>query len=332
MVFVSRETRLPRSPPRLVVSVLSVFGLLAAALVLGLMVGGARSANVQSGLIAFTRPDGVYVMRSDGTGVRRVMQTEPIYGAGVSWSPDGRKLVVATWRGIWLLNADGQRRVRVATGGSPYYIGEKPPRKLFSPRATNFGSPTWSPDGRSIAFTAFQGVENRDVWVMNADGSGQHRLKETPYFEGNVDWSPAGGWLVFDSGSWVSDVYTMKTDGTALRLLTPGGGWVGSGMPAWSADGQRIVFARPNGLWIMNAHGGAHVQLTHHTFDEYPAWSSGGRIAFVRKLVWEKGTSPAARDASSEIYVMNADGTGVTRLTHNQIPEGSPAWQPIDVQ
>ena len=327
MVFVSLKTRLPRSRSRLVVSVLSVAGLLAAALVLGLSAGGARSANVRSGLIAFTRPDGVYVMRSDGTGARRVIQTEPIDRAGVAWSPDGTKLVVATWKGIWLMDTNGRNRVRVATaGGSPYFIGEKPSRKLFSPRATNFGSPTWSPDGRSIAFTAFQGVENRDVWVMKADGSDHHRLKKTPFFEGKVDWSPVGGRLVFDSGSWVSNVYVMKTNGTGLHLLT-GGGW-----PAWSTDGQKIVFSRPNGLWVMNAAGGAQVQLTHHTFDGSPAWSSSGRIAFVRKLVWKKGTSPAARDASSEIYVMNADGTGVTRLTHNQIGEGSPAWQPINVR
>jgi Tol biopolymer transport system component len=305
---------------------------LAVTLVSALFVGGARTANQAPGLIAFARADGIYVMRADGTGARRIMQTtEPrdIYGRAIAWSPDGTKLVIATWTGIWLTDANGRNRVRVATGGQPYGIGEKPYRKLFYPRATNFGSPTWSPDSRSIAFTAFQGVENRDIWVMNADGSGQHRLKKTPFWEGKVDWSAVGGWLVFDSGSYVSDVYVMKTNGTGLRLLTRGGGWVGSGQPAWSPDGQKVVFARPSGIWVMNANGGAQMQLTHHALDEYPAWSSSGRIAFVRKLVWKKVMLPAARDASSEIYVMNADGTGVTRLTHNRVGEASPAWQPV---
>ena len=302
---------------------------LVVALVSALLVGGARSASQASGLIAFARADGVYVMRADGTGLRRIMQTEPIHGRGIAWSPDGTKLAIATSTGIWLSDANGRNRVRVITGGQPYWIGAKPYRKLFYPRATNFGSPTWSPDARSIAFTAFQGVENRDIWVMNADGSHQHRLKQTPFWEGNVDWSPGGGWLVFDSGGYVSDVYVMKTNGSGLRLLTPGGGWVGSGQPAWSPDGQKVVFARPSGIWVMNANAGAQVQLTHHALDEYPAWSSNGRIAFVRKLDWKKGTSPAVRDASSEIYVMNADGTGVMRLTHNRVGEASPAWQPI---
>lgn len=253
-------------------------------------------------------------------------------GIGIAWSPDGTKLVITTSAGIWLMDANGRNRVRLATGGQPYWIGAKPYRKLFYPRATSFGSPTWSPDGRSIAFTAFEGVENRDIWVMNADGSGQHRLRKTPFppfFEGNVDWSPVGGWLAFDSGSYVSDVYVMKTNGTGLRLLTPGGGFVGSGQPAWSPDGQKVVFARPSGIWVMNANGGAQVRLTHHALDEDPAWSSSGRIAFVRKPDWKKEMLPAARDASSEIYVMNADGTGVTRLTHNRVGEANPAWQPI---
>lgn len=302
---------------------------LAVTLVSAVLVGGARTANQASGLIAFARADGIYVMRTDGTGARRIMQTEPIYGRGIAWSPDGTQLAIATSTGIWLTDANGRNRVRVASGGQPYWIGAKPYRKLFYPRATNFGSPTWSPDGRSIAFTAFQGVENRDIWVMNADGSGQHRLKKTPFWEGNVDWSAVGARLVFDSGSWVSNVYVMKTNGSGLRLLTPGGGWIGAGQPAWSPDGHKVVFARPSGIWVMNANGSAQVQLTHHALDEYPAWSSNSRIAFVRKLVWKKGTSPADRDASTEIYVMNADGTDVKRLTHNRVREATPAWQPI---
>ena len=289
--------------------------------------GGARSTGVRSGLIAFTREDGLYLMRSDGRGVRRIVGAGPeaLYGGGAAWSPDGSRLVFATGEGIWLMDANGQHPVRVATGGLPYWTGVKPNRRLFYPSATNFGSPTWSPDGRTIAYTAFQGVENRDVFVMNADGGNQHRLKKTPYFEGEVDWSPAGGWLVFDSGGWVSDVYVMRTNGTGLRNLTSGGGWVGAGQPSWFPDGRRIVFGRPSGIWVMDARGRALVQLTSNKAgDSVPDWSPDGRrIAFVRRL-------EPKNESSSEIYVMNADGTGVKRLTHNRVGEGSPAWQPIE--
>jgi Tol biopolymer transport system component len=306
-------------------------GLILAAVVSALgvasAVAGARPAAVRPGLIAFTRADGLYAMRADGSGVRRIMRTGPeaLYGGGAAWSPDGRRLAFAAWNGVWLLDANGRNRVRlVAAGVPPYWIGVKPHRTLFAPRPTNFGSPTWSPDGRRIAFTAFQGAENRDVWIVDADGSGLHRLVKTPLFEGEVDWSPAGGRLVFDSGSWVSDVYVARTDGGGLRNLTPGGGWVGSGQPAWSPDGRRIAFGRPSGLWVTDADGGSPAQLTSRKgADGFPDWSpDGGRGAFVRKL-------DPKRESSAEIYVVDADGGGVTRLTHNRIGEGSPAWQPV---
>ena len=284
--------------------------------------GSARSTATPSELIAFTRADGLYLMRADGSGVRRIMRAGPeaLHGGGAAWSPDGSRLVYASWQGIWLMDANGRNRVRVATGGEPYSVGAG----LFSPSPTNFGSPTWSPDGRRIAFTAFEGVQNRDVWVMNADGGNRHRLRKTPYFEGEVDWSPTGGRLVFDSGSWVSDVYVITTDGTGLRNLTPGGGWAGSGQPSWSSDGRRIAFARPSGIWVMDGGGRSKRRLAStEAGDSVPDWSPDGRrIAFVRRL--EPG-----RDSSSEIYVMNPDGTGVTRLTHNGVGEGAPAWQPV---
>ena len=293
------------------------------ALVAAVVIGGASSAT-RAPLIGFTRADGVYVMGIDGSGARRIMRTGPtaLYG-GIAWSPDGTRLVFAAWDGIWLMDADGKNRVRVATGTEPYWIGAKP-QQLFSPVPTNFGSPTWSPDGRRIAFTAFQGADNRDIWIMNGDGSKPHRLRKTPYFEGEVDWSPAGGWLVFDSGSWVSDVYVLRTNGTGLRNLTPGGGWVGSGQPTWSSDGRRIAFGQPSGIWEMDANGRSKVQLTSNKgLDGVPDWSPDGRkIVFVRRL-------SESTEASAEIYVMNADGTALTRLTYNRVAEGGPAWQPI---
>jgi TolB protein len=295
---------------------------LVSVLVSAVAVGGSHSAT-PGALIAFTRADGVYVMRADGSHAQRITRTEPtaFYG-GTAWSPDGTRLVFAAGDGIWLMDASGKHRVRVATGTEPYWIGVKPHRKLFSPVPTNFGSPTWSPDGRRIAFTAFQG-DNRDIWIMNADGGNLHRLRRTPYFEGEVDWSPAGGWLVFDSGSWVSDVYVIRTNGTGLRNLTDGGGWVGSGQPTWSSDGRRVAFGRPSGIWVMDASGRSQLQLTHNKAgDSVPDWSSDGRkIVFVRRLIGNNVTS-------AEIYVINADGSDSTRLTHNRVGEGSPAWQP----
>jgi hypothetical protein len=96
-----------------------------ASLVVASLAGGAVqfgcSANRPSELIAFTRADGVYVMRADGSGVRRIMAAGPeaLYGGCVAWSPESRKLVVAAGKGMWLLDADGRNGVRVAIGSEP---------------------------------------------------------------------------------------------------------------------------------------------------------------------------------------------------------------------
>ena len=296
------------------------------ALVSALLVGGARSATPASGLIAFTRSDGIYVMNADGSSVRALRRGGAAkFSTNLAWSPDGRKLAFefhsATSVGIWVMNADGSQLVRLAKNGT---------------------SPTWSPDGSRIAFIRFIGrwvgkrlVGDSDIWVMNADGSNHRRLVKTAHLsEFEVDWSPAGGRLAFRCSVWAAELYVMGTNGRNLRSLTRGWG-VSAGQPQWSPDGRRIAFKAskpglPGGISVVNADGTGRTQLTakHGVYDVSPTWSPDGRqIAFVR-------TPPQTEfqvegNASSEIYVMYVDGTELTQLTNNRVKEGSPAWRPV---
>lgn len=117
----------------------------------------------------------------------------------------------------------------------------------------------------------------------------------------------------------------MNADGSAATRITANA--VPDTDPAWSPDGQRIVFTRSTAnfdnseIYVMNADGSGQVSLTSTPVPEgQAAWSPDGqRIAFVR---FSSGFS------FSEIYVMNVDGSGQTPLTASAPRDDDPAWSP----
>jgi hypothetical protein len=106
--------------------------------------------------------------------------------------------------------------------------------------------------------------------------------------------------------------------------------------PAWSPDGSSIVFTRNSGgpidLWIVNVDGSVERQLTR--FEDQsssapsdPDWSpDGSRIVFA-------AAAPGAerkdhRDPPRDLWVIDADGTNLTRLTDTPQDEIDPSWSP----
>lgn len=131
-----------------------------------------------------------------------------------------------------------------------------------------------------------------------------------------MDWSPVGAKIAFSNFSWDGVSVMDLNGGNVRRLAVKGGRWLD-----WSHDGRLIAFtqlrfgAKP-AISVMTARG-RKVRTLGEGSD--PEWSPDGRkIAFVRG----EGTA-------TEIYVMNADGTHVTRLTHNRVADSFPAWQPV---
>jgi Tol biopolymer transport system component len=183
--------------------------------------------------------------------------------------------------------------------------------------------PSWSPDGRRIAFGRFsRDWTSADVWVMNADGTGQARVTSGNVFH-SPSWSPRGDALAFagDGSMCVYEcaLYVQQlAEGSVPRLVAPM-----AADPAWSPDGSRIAFVALSGddgyhsLRLVEPDGSGIVEVT--PIDEGgiygPSWSPDGtRIAFSKCTV-----------GGCDIHTVHADGSDLTRLT-DVGTASSPAW------
>lgn len=177
---------------------------------------------------------------------------------------------------------------------------------------------------------------------MNADGTDvspltYFRWPTTPSLAYQPAWSPDGQRIAFVGQHTTSDggteIYVINVDGSGLTRLTNslGDDW----RPAWSPDGQKIAFfsfrdaygtTDPGNseIYVMNSDGSSQTRITYNPTidtnrpgaDEDPTWSPDGRQIAFRSY----------RDGGIDIYVMNADGSGVTRLTFegaNYVPNWS---------
>jgi Tol biopolymer transport system component len=128
-------------------------------------------------------------------------------------------------------------------------------------------SAAFSPDGTRIAFISQRGGATREVWLANADGTGQTPLTVGPgTYQGSPAWAPDGKWLAFDSQSsdaatWQIWVVESSGGGTARRITNLPQGAI---VPSWSSDGQSIYFSSVahREIFRIPVTGGAPEQVT----------------------------------------------------------------------
>ena len=239
-----------------------------------------------------------------------------------AWSRDGRTIVFVSWR-----DGNGEVYAMDADGSGPRNLTQHPAKDV---------RPAWSPDGRRIAFVSRRDG-NGEVYVMNADGSQKRNLTRDRANDDYPTWSPDGRRIAFLRGRLHSNrvsglgvhrwytyqLYVMNADGSGLRRLTlnPKNLTLTDRL-VWSPDGRTIYVGR----YLVSADGSGARRLPYIPFTA--VWSPDGRrIAFARTRA-RTGSGPCCDATPKDIYVMNADGSGTRKLTHNAGYNAEPAWSP----
>lgn len=186
--------------------------------------------------------------------------------------------------------------------------------------------------GGLIAFERSAGRSPSDIWLMSPGGTSQHLLARGCC----VDWSPSGQRIAFASDG----IYAIERDGTERRRLAAlprssdplsdvclGGplrsDWCESLALDWSPDGRSVAFNDGRGIIVAKADGSGARRLTSGD-DSLPSWSpDGASLAFSRYVSGDAGSR------GFDLFLVDADGTGLRRLTRDRQYTVVPAaWSP----
>ena len=293
---------------------------------------------LQRGILFETSRDGnaeIYMINPDGSNPTNLTDDSGD-DTSAAWSPDGTEIAFVSDRDgnaeIYVMSADGTGATNVTQ----------------HPDQDNF--PVWSPAGTHIAFQTdrdstgmLMSAEpkltlsgyNVEIYVMNADGSGQTNVSNDEGWDGYPTWSADGKRIAFETDrdsfelvvldlgitDYGYEIYAVDIDGDNLTNLTNNP--EDDMLPVWSPDGATIAFVSVRDgnieVYAMNADGSGQVRITtNNALDWYPGWSPDS----------EWITFHSDRDGNTEIYKVRRDGTAMTRLTTSPEWDWGPSWSP----
>jgi Tol biopolymer transport system component len=267
----------------------------------------------------------IYIINADGTGERRLTISGDGKNSNIPrWSPDGTRIAFASnreddsgWSSIYVMDADGANVRRLTPVGSRDYM------------------PIWSPDGKRIAFMSSRDG-NAEVYVMGPDGSDLQRLTDNDAFDAAYFWSPDGRRLVFSStrDNDVAMIYIMESDGSDVRAIGTGlgGGWAYDENHIWFMDYPASEKDGVPCYGVMDLEGSVVEQWCgakpNQGLKHANCYSpDSAQIAFTAPPDGEVSFPVTPEQMNSlELYVADADGSNVQRLTFNDYYDGHCSW------
>ncbi|KAL3641279.1 hypothetical protein CASFOL_016247 [Castilleja foliolosa] len=241
--------------------------------------------------VAYVKFPGLYVMNSNGSGVRNVL-SRTAFSTAWDWK---RKGVVYTSVGPTF--ASESTKVDII---SINVDDEHPSYKQLTLGGENNAFPSPSPDGKWVVFRSGR-TGHKNLYIMDAldgEAGGLYRLTDGSWTDTMCNWSPNGEWIAFASdrenpGSGSFELFKIHPNGTGLQKVIQSGLGGRTNHPWFSPDGKHIVLT-----------------------SDYAGVSA------------EPISNPHHYQPYGDIFVIKADGSGIQRLTHNSYEDGTPAWSP----
>jgi Tol biopolymer transport system component len=258
--------------------------------------------------------------------------TRIVFAAPVTiTTKSGHKSITATYNQIFSMNPDGSGVVQLTSA------------------AASSGGPKWSPDQQYIAF-----VRTNYLMVIRADGSGSFNVVPASS-AGWVDWSADGTKLIYTNplkssdGTYHDDLYVVTVNPAAGAVGTPAFFAAGPSYdPNWSDDGTKVAFDRYptsgsglSSIIVREVATGAEYNFSAliaatTSWSWGPRWSPDGTmIAFegdetvTTTTKGKNGKSTTTTTTTPvEVYIANADGSGLFQVTSTSIGSVQPAWSP----
>ena len=252
-------------------------------------------------------PPTIEVAAADGSAKAAAVETGWPTPSTLQWSPNGRIVYDANGH-VFSVPEDGSAAATQLTN---------------SPSA----NPLVSHDGTRIAYTDYRNGRP-ELWLMNADGSGQSFLTADASTSVGAAWSPddAAVAAIFFDGNGTQQLMVVPADGSHESVVTlEPRTTVITGSPAWSPDGSKLFFTAAlqqsdRELFSMLPDGKGLHQLTHNVIDDAdPALSPDGQA-----LAFDRGPQ-----GQQQLYVMRPGGGGLRQVTRTRFSANvQPSWSP----